>query len=190
MNQTAAPHSPTSAGPRRSRLEKVLANGGIVLALLVIAIVCTALAEPRFMNRLNLINLGRNFSFLLIPALAQALVMTAGGFDLSVGVVMALGSVVTAVVMGAVAASMPGMDWLAILAALGAVIGVGLAVGLTNAVLVARFALSPFMVTLAVMSSLTGIALYYTQGIPIYGVLDSFIAGVGRGQIAGLPVFW
>lgn len=188
MIQTAASSSPAPAGPRRSRLETVLTSGGIVLALLVVAVVCTALVEPRFMNRMNLINLGRNFSFLLIPALAQTLVMTAGGFDLSVGVVTALGSVVTAMAMGAVAAWAPGVDWLAIMAALGAVIGLGLAVGLTNAVLVARFALSPFMVTLAVMSSLTGIALYYTQGIPIYGVLDSFIAGVGRGQIAGIPV--
>lgn len=188
MTQTAASTIPSVSGPRRSRLDRVLTNGGIVLALLVLAVICTALAEPRFLNRMNLINLGRNFAFLLIPALAQTFVMTAGGFDLSVGVVTALGSVVTAMVMGAVAASVPGMDWLAILAALGAVIGLGLAVGLTNAVLVARFALSPFMVTLAVMSALTGIALYYTQGIPIYGVLDSYIDGVGRGQIAGIPV--
>lgn len=188
MTQTAASTIPSVSGPRRSRLDRVLTNGGIVLALLVLAVICTALAEPRFLNRMNLINLGRNFAFLLIPALAQTFVMTAGGFDLSVGVVTALGSVVTAMVMGAVAASAPGMDWLAILAALGAVIGLGLAVGLTNAVLVARFALSPFMVTLAVMSALTGIALYYTQGIPIYGVLDSYIDGVGRGQIAGIPV--
>jgi ribose transport system permease protein len=69
-----------------------------------------------------------------------------------------------------------------------AVLAVGLVVGLTNALLVAQFALSPFMVTLAVMSILTGIALYYTQGIPVYGVLDSFVEGVGRGQIAGIPV--
>lgn len=188
MTQTGASTITSASGPHRRRLDRVLANGGIVLALLVLAIICTALSEPRFLNRMNLINLGRNFAFLLIPALAQTFVMTAGGFDLSVGVVTALGSVVTAMVMGAVAASVPGMDWLAILAALGVVIGLGLSVGLTNAVLVARFGLSPFMVTLAVMSALTGVALYYTQGIPIYGVLDSFIDGVGRGQIAGIPV--
>ncbi len=174
--------------PRRSRVEAVLANGGIVILLLLLAVVCTALAEPRFLNRMNLINLGRNFSFLLIPAMAQTLVMTAGGFDLSVGMVAAAGSVVSALAMGAVTAHVPGADGLAIAAALLAVLAVGLAVGLTNAVLVARFALSPFMVTLAVMSALSGIALYYTQGIPIYGVADSFVDGVGRGQIAGIPV--
>ena len=83
---------------------------------------------------------------------------------------------------------MPGADLLASGSALLAVLAVGLVVGLTNALLVAQFALSPFMVPLAVMSILTGIALYYTQGIPVYGVLDSFVEGVGRGQIAGIPV--
>ena len=70
---------------------------------------------------------------------------------------------------------------LGIFAGLSVAVGMGLAVGLTNGILIARFSLSPFMVTLAVMSVLTGIALYYTQGIPIYGVADSFITGVGRG---------
>jgi ribose transport system permease protein len=177
-----------AAAPRRSWLDAFLSNGGMVILLLVVAVVCTALAEPRFLNRMNLINLGRNFSFLLIPAMAQTLVMTVGGFDLSVGMVAAAGSVVSALTMGAVAAWMPGADLLASGSALLAVLAVGLVVGLTNALLVAQFALSPFMVTLAVMSILTGIALYYTQGIPVYGVLDSFVEGVGRGQIAGIPV--
>jgi ribose transport system permease protein len=168
-------------------LAAFLANGGIVLTLLVVALVATAVAEPRFLNQQNLINLGRNFSFLLIPALAQMLVMTAGGFDLSVGIVAAAGSVVCALTMGAVTAA-GGSAGLAIVMALVAVVSVGLATGLVNAVLVAWFELSPFMVTLAMMSALTGIALYYTQGIPIYGVGDGFVAGVGRGRVLGIPV--
>lgn len=185
--------SPSGATPRpgdvrRSRLEGFLLNGGIVLVLLVVAVAATALAEPRFLNRLNLINLGRNFSFLLIPALAQMLVMTAGGFDLSVGVLTAAGSLVSAMTMGAVIAAMPGAEGMAVMAALAVALGVGLGVGLINAVLIAVFNLSPFMVTLAVMSAATGFALYHTQGIPVYGVSDAYIDAVGRGQILGLPV--
>lgn len=120
--------------------------------------------------------------------MAQMLVMTAGGFDLSVGVVAACGSVVSALTMGAVASWAPGSEFLGIMLALLAVIGVGLAVGLTNAFLISQFSLSPFMVTLAVMSILTGIALYYTQGIPIYGVADSFVTGIGRGRLGVIPI--
>jgi ribose transport system permease protein len=130
----------------------------------------------------------RNFGLLLIPSLAQMLVMTAGGFDLSVGAVVAIASVVTATVMLVAAPFFPGMEWIVILLALAAVIGVGVLVGAVNAGLVSFFSLSPFMVTLAMMSVLMGIALYFTQGIPIYGVADSFISAVGRGQLFGLPM--
>lgn len=173
---------------RRGYLERFLINGGIVITFLVVALVATAIAEPRFLNRLNLINLMRNFSFLVIPAMAQMLVMTAGGFDLSVGALVAISSVASALTMTASMAAFPGMEGVAILLAFLAVVGVGLAVGMVNAVLVAEFRLSPFMVTLAVMSGLIGIALYYTQGIPIYGVVDSFVTAVGRGNIGGIPV--
>lgn len=177
-----------SAPHKTSLLDRFLMQGGIVITFLVVAVVATAIMEPRFLNRLNLLNVMRNFSFLLIPSLAQMLVMTAGGFDLSVGAVLAISSVVTATVMLVGAHYLPGMEWALILLSLVAVVGVGAVVGLVNAWLVAGFSLSPFMVTLAMMSVLMGIALYFTQGIPIYGVAESFVAGVGRGQLFGLPV--
>ena len=173
---------------KTGRLDRFLMQGGIVITFLVVAIVATAYIEPRFLNRLNLMNVARNFSFLVIPSLAQMLVMTAGGFDLSVGAVVAISSVVTATVMFAGLAAFPGMESLVIVLALVAVIGVGIAVGLVNAGLIATFSLSPFMVTLAMMSVLVGIVLFFTQGIPIYGVAESFVSGIGRGQIFGLPV--
>ncbi len=176
------------AAHQSSLLDRFLMQGGIVITFLVLAVVVTALMEPRFLNRLNLLNVMRNFSFLLIPSLAQMLVMTAGGFDLSVGAVLAISSVVTATVMLVAAQYLPGMEWALILLSLAAIIFVGAAIGLANAWLVAGFSLSPFMVTLAMMSVLMGIALYFTQGIPIYGVADSFVAVIGRGQFLGLPV--
>lgn len=186
---TARPATAQSAAERRRGVfDRFLMHGGIVVVFLVVAIAVTALVEPRFLNRLNLMNVMRNFSFLLIPSLAQMLVMTAGGFDLSVGAVVAITSVVTAAVMLTVSGLLPGMDLIVILIALVAVIGVGALVGAVNGGLVASFSLSPFMVTLAMMSILMGIALYFTQGIPIYGVVDSFVSTIGRGQILGLPV--
>lgn len=192
MSSESATMAPLSvANPpehRTSRLDRFLMQGGIVITFLVVAVVVTALVEPRFLNRLNLLNVMRNFALLLIPSLAQMLVMTAGGFDLSVGAVVAISSVVTAAVMLVGSAYFPGMEITVILLSLVAAIGVGTLVGLINAGLVASFSLSPFMVTLAMMSVLMGIALYFTQGIPIYGVAESFITGVGRGQFLGLPI--
>src|SRR5882757_2647220 len=117
---------------RASRLDRFLMQGGIVITFLVVAVVATTLIEPRFLNRLNLLNVMRNFSLLLIPSLAQMLVMTAGGFALSVGAVVAGTSVVTAAVMLVGNGYFPGMEVAVILASFVIALGVGALVGAVN----------------------------------------------------------
>ncbi len=172
----------------KSGREKFLAHGGIVVTFLLVATVGTYLLEPRFINRLNLLNLLRNFSFLLLPALAQMVVMTTGGFDLSVGAMVAISSVLTATVMLYLGSLGTDMPVTLSLAALTICLMAGGMVGLVNGVLVAVMKLSPFMVTLATASIITGITLFYTQGIPIYGVIQQFSDGLGRGQVGGIPI--
>ncbi|WP_138470626.1 ABC transporter permease [Poseidonocella sp. HB161398] len=182
--------APSQAAPSladRALLRRILANGGAVIALLVLTLGYTILSEPRFLSRLNLINVGRNFAFLSIPAIAQMLVMTVGGFDLSIGAVVAAGSLLTAATMGWATAAMPGAEAAAPWLSLAAVLAMGALIGLANALIVARLELSAFMVTLATGSILTGIALYLTQGIPVYGVPDGFVDRIGRGRLFGLP---
>lgn len=185
---TQATLGSTRVRGRPPLVEQFLAHGGIVITLLVVVVAATALIEPRFFNRPNLVNVARNSALLAIPALAQMVVMTAGGFDLSVGAVMAAASMITATVMGAGTRAYPGADVPVVLVALTASLVTGAGVGLSSGALVAGFGLSPFIVTLAVTSMIMGVALYLTQGIPIYGIVDSFVAGVGRGQILDLPV--
>lgn len=176
----------SDVGPHtlKTGLRRFLANGGVVIILLIGAITIAAVAEPRFLNRLNVTNVLRNFAFLALPAIGQMVVMTVGGFDLSVGGAMAVASVLTASIMPLVGGDGGFGTPLAIIVALCS--GIGL--GLINGMLIVRYALSPFMVTLANLSIITGIALYYTQGIPIYGVSDGFVSAIGRGQVLGLPV--
>jgi len=178
----------TQTGMAGGGVQRFLARGGIVLVCLVAAVLATALAEPRFLHRLNMLNVLRNFAFLLLPSLAQMLVMITGGFDLSVGAVMACASLVTALTMLSASAAYPGMDVWVVLLALCAALTLGALIGVLNGVLVARLRLSPFMVTLAVASILMGAALYLTQGIPVYGILASYIQGVGRAQVWRIPV--
>lgn len=173
---------------RGGQFDRFLMHGGVVVLFLLAAIIWVSIAEPRFFNHVNLINVCRNFSLLVIPALAQMMVMTSGGFDLSLGATVALSSVITATVMAIGATVMPGMDTAVIFGSLIAVLAVGAAIGIVNAALIVTFSLSPFMVTLAMMSALIGIVLFYTQGIPVDGVSSVFVASVGRGQILGMPV--
>ncbi|OIS94169.1 ABC transporter permease [Brucella cytisi] len=186
MTDTVARQAALQSGPHF--LQRFIASGGIVFTFLALSLIITSLIAPSFLNRLNLINVMRNFSFLALPALAQMLVMTIGGFDLSVGAVVAGGTLITATVMLVVGPMFPGMELYVTLLALLAVLALGGMVGLINGALVATFNISPFMVTLAVTSIIMGIALYLTQGIPVYGVFDGYIKGVGRNQVMNIPV--
>jgi ribose transport system permease protein len=163
-----------------------------LLPLLTIALIATiGLVEPRFFNQLNIFNVLRNSSFLMIAAAGQMLVLIVGGFDLSVGAVAALTSVTTAMTMAALATAMPESTTTVILLGVAAGLACGLVVGLINGLCVALLRVSPFMVTLGTLSIASGVALYMTTGIPVYGMPDQFTKGFGRALFLGLPLpFW
>jgi ribose transport system permease protein len=156
----------------------------IMLALFVIVL---ALFVPHFLALGNIFNVLRSSSYLVILAVGQMLVMIVGGFDLSVGAVVALTSVVSASVMAGLAGSLGGHPGIIIALGVGAGVGCGLAIGLLNGLCVAFLKVSPFMVTLGTASIATGFALLLTDGIPVYGMPKSFVNDFGRGLWLQLP---
>ena len=120
-------------------------------------------------------------------AAGQALVLIAGGFDLSVGATVALASVVAAKAMASTAAAAPGQTALAITLGTLAGLGCGLVVGLINGLCVARLKITGFVVTLGTMSATLGVALIITNGIPVYGMPGPFVQDFGRAQWLELP---
>lgn len=156
-------------------------------AVLLALITVLALVEPRFLSPLNVLNLSRNVSFLTIVSLGQMIVMIVGGMDLSVGVVIALSSVTTAIVMNQSVAWFPGQEIMAVWLAFAAALGVSAFVGLVNGTCVAVTGASAFIVTLGIFSIVGGISYYVTAGIPIYGMPNAFTNGFGRGTAAGVP---
>jgi ribose transport system permease protein len=186
---------PDQAGarePSRSRavhLAQVLfLRLGVLPFLLAIAVVVFTALSDNFLTAENLVNVVRQSVYLMIVALGQMLALLTGGFDLSVGTIVALTSVVGASAMAGVAASVPESVWLAI--ALGCVAGIaaGTLVGVCNGIGVAVFNVSPFIMTLGIASVGFGIALYMTGGVPVYGMPPEFGAVFGFGRFAGVPV--
>lgn len=172
-------------------LRRVFLAFGLLPLLTLLLIAVIGLVEPRFFNQLNIFNVLRNSSFLMIAAAGQMLVLIVGGFDLSVGAVAALTSVTTAMTMAALATAMPESTTTVILLGVAAGLGCGLVVGLINGLCVALLRVSPFMVTLGTLSIASGVALYMTTGIPVYGMPDQFTKGFGRALFLGLPLpFW
>jgi len=160
---------------------------GVLPFLLIVAIVVFTLMSGNFLTVNNLLNVARQSTYLTMVAMGQMLALLTGGFDLSVGTILAVTSVVGALAMSSVFASSPDLVWLAMLAGVLAGFAAGLAIGIVNGTGVALFNVSPFMMTLGLASVGFGIALYLTGGVPVYGIPDTFGAVFGFGRLFGIP---
>ena len=120
-----------------------------------------------------------------ILAVGMTLVIITGGIDLSVGSLIALASVVTAVLVrdfaGGVEAGALGM----LLAGLGGV-AVGALAGAVSGGVIVGFGIPPFIATLAMMLVAGGGASMLAKGQSVYQLPDAFM-WLGRGADLGLP---
>jgi len=151
-------------------------NFGLIAAILLMSIVFAVL-NPNFYSETNLRNVARQTSILGIAACGQTIVILSGGFDLSVGMVIGLISVVASTAMADYGL------WPGIFVGL----GMGLMTGGLNGLLVAKAGLPPFIATLAMFSVARGLALIISGGLPITDLPPSFTY-LGAGQLFTIPV--
>jgi ribose/xylose/arabinose/galactoside ABC-type transport system permease subunit len=150
----------------------------IVVAIILESIVFAIIA-PQFFSIPNLINVALSIAITGILAVGMTAVILTGGIDLSVGSVAALAGVVAAIL------AVNGGAWV-ILGALAA-LGIGLAVGLFNGLMIARFRVPPFVTTLAMLTICRGLAFIVTGGRSI-GNLPASFGFLGRERLLGVPV--
>ncbi len=116
----------------------------------VLIFVAFYVAMPNsFATLRNLETLTRQTSIVAVAALAMTFVIVAGGIDLSVGSVAALGAVVCAYTLR--------LGWNPALAALAA-LGVGTLCGLLNGAIITGLRVGPFIVTLSTLLAMRGAA--------------------------------
>ncbi|MFI1462693.1 ABC transporter permease [Nocardia carnea] len=142
----------------------VIDHAMVVVMLLIIAF---------FLYRSARFGTIENFSTILIAAapfaliaLGQTMVIITGGIDLSVGSVIAMAAMASALT----AKNNPDAMWLALVVA----VGVGLAAGLVNGFVVARLNVPPFIATLGMLTLGSGIAYVIGGGAPINGLPNNF----------------
>ena len=174
---------PESSGADRSwsdrlRPKGVSASQGIgLMALLLGMVVYFSWASPFFLSVNNFLNIGSNISYIGIMAIAMTMVIVSGGFDLSVGAVVALTAVTVAKIH-----DLDVNIWIAVAAGF----AVGPIVGLANGLLVTKVGINPLITTLGTMSIVRGLAFVLTGGLT-GTILDSGFAVIGRGEIVGIP---
>lgn len=186
MNTQATTAVPKETGPAVF-LKRLFVKLGILPFLLVGAIIVFSLLSENFLTTRNLMNVLRQSVYLTIVSMGQMLALLTGGFDLSVGTILALSSVVGALTMASMYAAFPDMVVLSILVGCAAGISAGSMVGVVNGIGVSLFNVSPFMMSLGMASVGFGIALYLTGGVPVYGMPQQFGDIFGFGTWLGIP---
>jgi ribose transport system permease protein len=151
----AAGAKPGGARGWWGRLQRVAAL--IAILLLAIALSPTASDGSRiFLQAGNLTDILRQISLIGIISLAMTLVILTGGIDLSVGSVLALSTSITAM---ALTRWWPGSGYGAHIAgAIAAALACSAAAGVINGAVIASLRIQPFVVTLATMIGVRGLA--------------------------------
>ena len=149
-----------------------------LIVLIVLIVVVMSFLSPYFLSVANFRAMAVGMTPIAIIVIGMSILLASGGFDLSVGSVMALSSTIVAMLLLA-GLSIP----------LAVVIGllVGAVAGLVNGLLVTAVGINPLVATLGTMSIARGIALVLTEGFSISSLPAEF-AWIGKASLMGIPV--
>lgn len=178
MNAVNAPFDESTTG---SKVRDFVIRRAMML-MMVVVIAAFALSNETFFTLGNLQAVLIAAAPFALIAIGQTLVILTGGIDLSVGSIIALSSMVTALFVK----NNPDLLWMAPLVG----IAVGLVAGSISGLLVARDLVPPFIATLAVMTAASGMAYAVGSGSPISG-LPADYGMIANFTILGLrPPVW
>ncbi|MBW3622661.1 MAG: ABC transporter permease, partial [Armatimonadetes bacterium] len=144
---------------------------GLLFAILaVIGLILLLDTERNFISSYNRERLLHHFSLLGVFAIGEAVVIIAGGIDLSPGAVIGFTGVICALILQHFGESLPAGEPLSygmIAGAIGLTLLIGLAIGLFHAFLITKLELPPFVATLGTLAGLRSAARILSDSSPI-----------------------
>ncbi|HET6438160.1 MAG TPA: ABC transporter permease [Anaeromyxobacter sp.] len=172
--------SRTAPLPRRAASSGFFRSRELSLALVIAAAfaVLWILKGGIFFSLKNFEGIATGIVYDLLMAAGMTVVLILWGIDLSVGAVLALTSVVAAMMMHAKVAIAPSVA---------AGLLCALAIGAVNGACVAYLRIAPFIVTLAAMSVARGAALVLSSGYFVSGLPPAY-SMISEGRLGGIPV--
>ncbi len=172
MNERVTVESRTLSAQRFLRVWGTLIGFVLLLALF------SVLRPDAFPRINNLRNIVEQVATLAIASAGVTMVMVTGDFDLSVGAVASLCGVVAAKLM---------VGGMGIAPAIALSLLTGAALGAVNGLLIAYAGVSPFIGTLAAMTSYTGLSLFVTGGTTVFGLPEAFRI-LGQESLGPVPI--
>lgn len=168
--------------PARSSLAPIIDRIGIhnislLIALAVLVAIFGTLRGDVFFSSRNILNIGLAITILGVLAMSQTVVIVAGGLDISVGSIVGLTTVATAMLI-----QMTGSPAAGIAAGL----VVGALAGLVNGVIITYGRVNAVIATLGTMAIFRGFAFILSDGQSI-SIFSETFRFMGIGTILGLP---
>lgn len=159
-------------------LRDMLARYGILIVLIALSVVFAVMTSGQFFAIENIFNILKQVAVVGIMSVGMTMVLLTAGIDLSIGSIAGVGCVLTAALL------LKGVNvWLVVLA----VLGISTITGLLNGFFINELQIPPLITTLAMMTSIRGVAYLITGGLPIFG-FKSDILVLGQGYIGFIPV--
>lgn len=175
-----AGHAKIPIAPRGQKRPPTQWRFAIIWIAFALLLVISGLIVPRSLIPSNFLAVIPLAAFLAIASMGQALVLMARGIDLSVPAIVTLSSTLLLGISG-------GSDSGLVLAIIVALVAAML-IGLLNGVLVGLLQLNSLIVTLAVGAMLSGVTLWYRQGLPAESRVPQALADWGGSKPLGINV--
>ena len=155
-----------------AKVKSFILRNNTYLILLVLFIVCSLVSKD-FLTLNNLVNICQQYTGTIVVSIGMLFVILTGGIDLSVGSIVAIGSVLTAYGL---------KTWeIGIIPSCLITLLVGTLCGAFTGVLVAKTDMAPFVASLAMMTMARGIAYMISKGAPIMTPSNSIgVLGTAR----------
>lgn len=158
-------------------IELILVDN-LIWIILLVATIASAIFIPNFLSGRNFINLFYHATPLAVLALAQAIALTSGNFDLSIESTLAFSVAIPAILMTSFGVNPYAGIFLVFLISIG--------IGLVNGFFVGKLKTNPFLVTLSMLIMLRGLVLYLIP-LTLTGFPDQFNF-IGSGRFFTIPV--
>lgn len=139
------------------KIKQMISGLGVLWILFLLMIVLSFMTE-QFMTVNNMLNVSRQVVVTAVLGIGVTFVIITGGIDLSVGSVLAVTAIISAMIV-----NQTGSAALAFAAAIAS----GMLIGAAQGFIITRFNVAPFAITLGGMSIFRGVSLLLTNGIPI-----------------------
>jgi ribose transport system permease protein len=172
-DETRAAHQ----AERRRRLDPVRRQTGLIVAIVLLTVLFSTQTSA-FLTPENLMNVLLQGAVTAILAIGQMYVIVTSGIDLSIGATLALGAMISTVLL---------TNGVPIPVAMLVGILVGATAGAVNGLIITKLAITPFIVTLGTMSVFGGLAFLVTNGKILYELPQPYLDALA-GKMVGIPI--